>query len=82
MYYVNMTDKALSGWGKASGLINKLCIACETYQEAETVEENALNRSEMIYVNICTNKPQSKNNQYYSWKDKASYPNWFNKGAF
>jgi len=82
MYYVNMTDKCMSGWGKAAGLINKLCIACETLEEARTVEQNALSRSEMIHVNICHNKPQSKTHQYYSWHDKGSYPHWFIRGYF
>ena len=82
MYYVNMTDKFMSEWGKARWRTNKLCIACETLEEAKIVEQNALSRSEMIYVNICHKKPQSKTHQYYSWHDKESYPTWFIRGAF
>ena len=29
-YYVSMTDKFFSNWGKARGRINKLVIECET----------------------------------------------------
>jgi len=81
-YYVNMTDGFMSGWGHAKGLTNKLCIECDTYQEAEIVEENASNRNEMKYINICTSKPQSKKHQLYSWHNKQSYPKWFIRGAF
>lgn len=68
-YYVTMTDKFMSGWGMASGKTNKLVIECDTYQQAEIIERNAKERSEMKYVNICIHKPYYNTNRYYtSWK--------------
>lgn len=61
-YYVVMTDKFMSGWGKADGKINKYIIECEDYNEAEIVQRNAYKRPEMKYINITRNKP------YYSPK--------------
>ena len=57
-YWVSMTDKFMSGWGKATGKTNKLVIACDTYEQAEAIERNARKRDEMRYVNICTAKPR------------------------
>jgi hypothetical protein len=59
-YYVTMTDKFMSGWGKAEGKINKYVIRCTTYQEAETIEINAHRRPEMKHINIVNKLP------YYS----------------
>ena len=82
-YYVTMTDKFLSGWGMAQGKINKLVITCETYQEAETVERNCLNRSDMKFVNVRSTRPYYNQNHYFvSWHDKNDYPNLFKPGAF
>jgi hypothetical protein len=67
-YFVTMVDKFMSGWGLASGRVNKLIIACESYEQAKTVERNAKKRNEMKYVNICSNKPQIKSHVYPSWK--------------
>ena len=51
-YWVTMTDKFMSGWGMAAGLINKYIIECDNYKDAETIERNAHKRSEMKHVNI------------------------------
>jgi hypothetical protein len=59
-YYVTMTDKFMSGWGKAEGKINKYVIRCATYQDAETIERNAHRRPEMKHINILGKLP------YYS----------------
>lgn len=56
-YYVTMTDKFMSGWGKAQGKTNKLVIECDTWEQAQLIEKNANKRSEMKYINICTKKP-------------------------
>ena len=47
MYYVTMTDKFMSGWGKADKKINKLVISCNTFDEALIVSGNAGRRNEM-----------------------------------
>ena len=58
--YVVMTDKFMSGWGRAEGKINKFVVECNTMKEAEIIERNAKKRPEMKYVNITKKVP------YYS----------------
>ena len=82
-YYVTMTDKFMSGWGKAKGKINKLVIECASFEEAEIVAENAANREEMKYINITDRKPYYNSRQYYvSYHSKPEYARWFVLGAF
>lgn len=50
--FVIMTDKFMSGWGKAEGKINKYIIECESLEQAKIVEENAKHREEMKYIGI------------------------------
>jgi hypothetical protein len=79
-YYVTMTDKVMSGWGKAEGKINKLVLMCDDYHEAILVYNHAINRKNMIYINICENKPYYNSNKYYvSWHDKNDYSDWYKK---
>lgn len=69
-FYVTMTDKFLSGWGRAEGKINKFVVSCDTYEQAETIERNAHKRKEMKYINITTKKPSYPSNRYItSWKN-------------
>ena len=68
-WYVTMTDKAMSGWGRAKDMTNKLIITCDNLQDAETVERNALRRPEMKYVNITRIKPRSRAGVLLSWKE-------------
>lgn len=67
-YYTVMTDKGMSGWGRAEGKINKLVIGCDTLKEAKHKENIAKLRSEMKYINIRTTKPS-----YSSWRYVVSY---------
>lgn len=64
MFYVTMSDKFLSGWGKAEGRIAKFVVECKTYEQAETIEQNAKKREEMKYINITTKKPYYNTNRY------------------
>ena len=82
MYYVTMTDRFMSGWGRAKGTTNKLVIACETMDEALIVEQNAKARDEMKYINIVSKKPYYGNRYHVSWHDKTDYPSWFKPGYF
>ena len=83
MFYVTMTDKALSGWGLAQGKINKLIFECDTYAEAETVYNNAVNRGDQKYINICSKRPYYNNNRYYvQIKNKTIYPCWYKPNYF
>ena len=69
MYFVTMTDKFLSGWGRAEGKINKFVVACYSYEQAETIERNAHKRNEMKYINITSKKPYYPAGRYLvSWK--------------
>jgi hypothetical protein len=69
-YYVTMTDKFLSGWGRAEGKINKMIVVCDTYEQAETIERNASQRPEMKYINITDKKPYYNTSRYHvSWKE-------------
>jgi hypothetical protein len=82
-YYVSMTDKFLSNWGMAKGKTNKLIFECENYKEAKIVADNAENRSDMKYINICSKKPYYNNDRYYpQYKDKEEYPDWYKENYF
>ena len=79
-YWVTMTDKFMSGWGRAKGKINKLVLECEGYTEALTVANNAEDRDEMKYVNIRDTKPYYNKSRYYvSYHDKTDYSRWYRK---
>ena len=83
MYYVTMTDKFLSGWGKSEGKINKLVFECETYMEAEIVEKNANNRDDMKYVNIVRNRPSYPSSTHFTQhKTKEDSSNWYRPNSF
>ena len=84
-YWVTMTDKFMSGWGKAEGKTNKYIVPCETWEQAEIVKENAERRSEMKYVNICANKPRYNKKYYfesYHNGEKGFNGYWYQPGSF
>jgi hypothetical protein len=82
-YYVTMTDKFMSGWGKAESKINKFVVGCDTFAEARIVEDNAKHREEMKNINITSNKPYYSPNRYLvSYVDKEEAENWFKEGYF
>ena len=79
-YYVTMTDRFMSGWGKADGKTNKLVISCHTWEEAETVARNASRRHEMKYVNITSHRPSYNPDRFcVSWhgRNEGDYESWF-----
>ena len=83
MYYVTMTDKFMSGWGLAQGKINKLVFVCDNHEQAQTVASNAENRSEMKYINICTEKPRYSSSKYLTqFKTIDDAPNWYRSQYF
>ncbi len=55
--WVNMQDKALSGWGLAEGRRAIYCIQCDTRAEADAIEAAARDRSEMKHIGI-SDKPR------------------------
>ena len=83
--YVTMTDRFMSGWGRAKDKINKLVISCNNMDEAKTVAHNARQRTEMRYVNIAMNRPRYDSRRYFvSWHGRVQgdYNTWFVPGAF
>lgn len=68
MYYVTMTDKFFSGWGLASGKINKMVVECDTYSEAAQIARAARERSEMRRVNIRQTRPYYGAHVLTTWK--------------
>ena len=78
MLYVTMTDRFMSGWGLAEGKINKLVFECDDLKEARIVRNNADDRKEMTYVNICSNKPCYNTSRYFtSLKTKSEAEPWY-----
>ena len=62
--YVTMTNKFMSGWGKAENKVNKFIVVCETIEQARTIERNAKERNEIKYINICFTKPCYNKGRY------------------
>lgn len=69
-FYVNMTDRFMSGWGLAPRR-SYLCIACETLEQAEAIERAAKDRSEMRYVTIAAKPRRGRAGDHVSVKDFA-----------
>lgn len=76
MYFVTMTDKFMSGWGKAEGRIAKFVVECETYEQAETIQNNAQKRGEMKYINITTKKPYFNPRKYITTTKQYNNLGW------
>lgn len=77
-YYVSMTDKFMSGWGRAEGKKNKLVFVADSLDEAEVVARNARGRSDQSYINIHSKKPRYSDRHYLTQtKTKADYPAWY-----
>lgn len=83
MYYVTMTDKFMSGWAEACNKIKKLIFICDSYKQAEIVEQNARAHGDMKYINITTKKPYYSSSRYYAQiKSIEDYPYWCEAGYF
>lgn len=53
--FVNMQDKALSGWGMARGGRSLYCVECDTWAQAAAIEKAAGDRREMVRVAVSEN---------------------------
>ncbi|OME54010.1 hypothetical protein BSK59_15630 [Paenibacillus odorifer] len=81
--FVTMTDKHMSGWGMADGKINKLIFECDSWEEAEIVEQNAINQGSMKYINTSRKKPYYSPSRYYvQTKTKEDYESWYKRNHF
>ncbi len=83
MLWVTMTDKFMSGWGRARGRTNKLIFECQDNREANIVVDNAEHRSEMRYINVCCRKPHYSPSRYLAQvKTREDYDSWYQPGYF
>jgi len=64
MFYVTMTDKFMSGWGRANGKINKFVVVCDTLEQAYGVYKAATDREEMCHVNYTDKRPRYLSGRY------------------
>jgi len=64
MYYVTMTDRCLSGWGRAKGKISKVVIECSTNYEASAAYNANKCRKDMIFVSIARTRPHYNAHKY------------------
>jgi hypothetical protein len=93
--YVTMTDRFMSGWGMAEGLLNRLVFICDTWEEANTVMRNARSRGDMKYVAAHAEAPKyirkrwretgpdyRQGRHYIQIKTKDEYPSWYRDNAF
>lgn len=78
MYYVTMTDVAMSGWGIARGKENKLVLECDSFQEAFNVYLYCKGHNSMRYVNIASSKPYYNKEKFVvSRHNKEDYPRFY-----
>ena len=76
--YVTMTDKFLSGWGRAEGKINKLIFVCDSAEEAQIVFHNAESRGDMKHINMTVTKPYYSPSKYYAqFRTQEDASNWY-----
>ena len=79
-WYVLVTDTFMSGWGHATGKINRLIFPCDSKDEAEDVAEYARSRTDTSRVFVTTNKPRVDRPGYF-WQlmtpDNA--PAWYRR---
>ena len=67
-WYVSMTDRFMSGWGRAEGMTNRHVILCDDINDAYRIERLACRRDEMKRVTITRNKPRTRAGVLYSWQ--------------
>ena len=82
-WYVSCTDKFMSGWGKASGKINKLVFECDSWDQAKIVADNAEAREDQKHINIRSSKPYYPQYSHCTqYKTIADYESWYKPGYF
>ena len=70
MFYVNMNDHFMSGWGGAARGRSILCIACDTLEQAEAIEAAAHRRDEMHYITIADKPRRGRSGDHISLRQK------------
>ncbi len=59
-YYVNATDRFMSGWGKAEGGLSYFCIACDTHAQEDLAEIWLDSRHEMKRIFVASTPRKRK----------------------
>ena len=72
MWYINMRDKAMSGWGLARGGRSYFSVCCHTSEQADAIFRAAQERREMVNVRV-SKKPfrATGKNDHVSIRDFA-----------
>ncbi len=81
-FYILANDSFMSGWGGAKGKTNTVVLGCDSTLEASTVEQNALNRSDMRHVRCVGNPPRMRSHVVFSYMDKDDAARWYEPGGF
>lgn len=68
MYWVNMHDKFMSGWGEAAHGRSILCIECDTLAQANAIERAAQDRPEMKRISISDKPRRCRAGDHSSYK--------------
>ncbi|MCQ2348937.1 MAG: hypothetical protein MJZ98_00485 [Paludibacteraceae bacterium] len=63
--YVSMTDKFMSGWGRAEGKISKFVVECSSWAQADEIEFVASHRPDMVRVKVSHIKPNYSSSRYH-----------------
>lgn len=67
-FYVSMTDKFMSGWGRSEGMTSRYVIECATRGQAEAIYKAAEDRPEMKRLSMSSAKPKARASTLYTWK--------------
>jgi hypothetical protein len=59
-FYVQMTDKFMSGWGLAKEKLNIHVIECDTREQADEIKAAAQSRSEMSQIMVVRTAPKDR----------------------
>lgn len=76
--FVTMTDKSISQHGFKLQKINKIIFICESWLDAQTVEQNGIAHDSMKFINIAIRKPYYNSVRYYAeYRNKKNFPKWY-----
>jgi hypothetical protein len=79
----------MGGWGLAKGKSNYLLFRCNTEEEADTVADNGVARSDMHKIRIydklymaLSDLPKNNLTQWFEQGDGNGYDSWYKKDHF
>lgn len=80
-YYVSMTDKFLSGWGKAQGKRARYIYCARDLEQARIIQQNAKCRGDQKNVTVAA-RPKFKHGDLVMFKTALDGRRWYEKEAF